>query len=64
MDPFEELERMALNAEEETVTEEQALGDHIERWQRPFNYSYADAIVHFKEQKSDLTRLRVSDEHW
>jgi hypothetical protein len=64
MDPFEELERMVLNAEEDDFSGEEPSEDEIQQWQRLFHYSYADAIEHTKEQRSDLTRVRVSDEHW
>jgi hypothetical protein len=61
MDPFEELERMALNAATEAECE--ASPDDIVRWQRLFAYSYEQAADLIEKQKSDLTRQRISNEH-
>ena len=66
MDPFEELERMALNAIDDASRgkEEEPSHDQIANWQRLFHYSYSDAIDRIQQHRSDLARMRVSDEHW
>ena len=66
MDPFEELERMALNAIDDASMskEEEPSHDQIANWQRLFHYSYSDAIDRIQQHRSDLARMRVSDEHW
>ena len=66
MDPFEELERMALNATEDSLTSttEEPSPTEIARWQLLFQYSYSDAADRIKQHRSDLARTRVSDEHW
>ncbi|MCJ1248252.1 hypothetical protein MMC30_005469 [Trapelia coarctata] len=63
MDPFEELERMALNAVAEyTLTSDaEPSHDEIERWQRLFRYSYSDAA---DQLRCNLARARITDEHW
>ena len=71
MDAFEELEKMALNASgsgsatgSSTLSEEAPSPAQISRWQKLFGYSYSDAIDCLQEYRSDLTRPRVSDDHW
>lgn len=70
MDAFEELEKMALNASgggsttASTVSEEAPSPAQVSRWQKLFGYSYSDAIDYLQEYRTDLTRSRVSDDHW
>ena len=70
MDAFEELEKMALNASgsglttASTVSEEAPSPAQVSRWQKLFGYSYSDAIDYLQEYRTDLTRPRVSDDHW
>ena len=66
MDPFEELEKMAFNAADEQGTDSipEPSVAQISRWQRLFDCSQSDAADHIKHLRSDLSRIRVSDEHW
>lgn len=65
MDPLKELERMALNVEgcdQQQIAEPTA--DEIARWQELFGYSYAEALGHIEDQRNDVARERVTDDHW
>lgn len=64
MDIFEELENMAINAANDDDEEFEPSEEEILRWQALFAYSYAEAVEQIKNQRSDYTRYRVSDEHW
>ncbi|MCJ1350181.1 MAG: hypothetical protein MMC33_000162 [Icmadophila ericetorum] len=66
MDAFEELEQMALNASGgSTATSDEAPSPaQAARWQKLFGYSLSDATDSLQEYRSDLTRTRVSDDHW
>jgi len=64
MDLFEELESMAVNAADDCDGEFQPSKEEITRWQTVFSYSYSEAIEQIKNQKSDYSRYRVSNDHW
>lgn len=66
MDPFEELEKMAFNAADEQGSDstQEPSAAQISRWQRLFSCPYSDAADRIKHLRSDLSRIRVSDEHW
>ena len=66
MDAFEELENMALNAvyEHPSSSTSEAFASQITRWQRLFHFSHSDAVNHIEQLRIDLTRMRISDEHW
>ncbi|KAL9128381.1 MAG: hypothetical protein Q9217_002935 [Psora testacea] len=65
MDPFEELERMAINATSDSQLDEDGpCADDITRWQRLFSYAYSEAKEKIEKHRSDLTRERVSEDLW
>lgn len=68
MDLFDELERMALNSAPNSGAEATDKIDAdeatIRRWKRLFLYSRADAVEAIEQWRGDLSRTRVSDEHW
>ncbi|KAL9120890.1 MAG: hypothetical protein Q9187_002557 [Circinaria calcarea] len=66
MDHFEELENMAFNAgrEQDRDSAPQPSAAQISGWQRLFNCSYSDAVDRIIQLRSDLSRVRISDEHW
>ena len=64
MDPFAELESMAVNAVDDDSVEFEPSEDEIQRWQTLFAYSYSEAVEQIKNQKGDYLRRRVSDDHW
>ena len=64
MDLFEELESMAVNAADDYDVEMEPSEREITRWQALFAYSYPEAVEQIKNQKSDYSRIRVSDDHW
>lgn len=61
MDLFaEELESMAIN-----VTEEDTISEiDLERWQKLFNLPPFEASTALEGYRQDLSRKRISDEHW
>ena len=67
MDEYElqqELEALAGNAYNDTDVRPEPIKDTISRWCKLFNLSNDDAINRVQEHRSNLTRTRVSDEHW
>jgi hypothetical protein len=65
MDLFDELEKMALNAASDLSDGLKALSkDTIFRWEKLFGYSHADAVGMIERHRGNLSRKRVSDEHW
>ncbi|KAL9614575.1 MAG: hypothetical protein Q9167_000944 [Letrouitia subvulpina] len=65
MDPFEELERMAVNATlDSQLGEDEPSRDDITRWQRLFSYEYGEAKEKIKKHRSDLARERISEDLW
>jgi len=61
-DPLEELERMARNAA--TATEDDPSDEEIERWMTLFKYDDYQARMLIQNQRRDIARERISDEHW
>ncbi|KAI9872561.1 MAG: hypothetical protein M1830_001479 [Pleopsidium flavum] len=61
-----ELENMAINAVDEEIGHEHKFCDKtIQRWQQLFGCSSRPEAVELLERhRNDLTRTRVSDEHW
>jgi hypothetical protein len=63
-----ELEAMASNAimpiAEDDNTSTEAIGVTMARWQRLFGLSPDDAVDRIMGHRQNLTRTRVSDEHW
>ena len=55
MDPFAELERMALNAQPEADSNEPSEGE-ITRWQQLFYYSRPEAADLIQEHRSNISR--------
>lgn len=65
MDPFEELERMAVNATSDNQLEEgEPCAEDIARWQRLFSYTYGEAREKIEKHRSDLGRERMSKDLW
>ena len=65
MDPFEELERMAVNATSDgQLDNDGPCADDIARWQRLFSYTYGEAREKIEKHRSDLARERVSEDLW
>lgn len=68
MDPLEELELMALNSSFATDdTKPNGLepsAEEVARWQKLFGYSKEQAIQAIDEHRADITRTRISDNHW
>lgn len=62
MDPFEELERMAQNAN--LMNGKEPDEADVERWVQLFKYDYLEAYHLLKAQRADVTREPISDEHW
>ncbi|KAF8848708.1 hypothetical protein BDZ45DRAFT_718552 [Acephala macrosclerotiorum] len=64
MDLFDELEKMALNVAEEPSEPETPSEETIHQWQKLFGYTYADASSYIERHRNDLSRKRITDEHW
>ena len=64
MEVYEALESMARNAAVEEETEYEPDAQQILTWQCLFSYTSAEAIHQIKLQRSDYSRLGVSDGHW
>ncbi|KAI4159519.1 MAG: hypothetical protein LQ342_006520 [Letrouitia transgressa] len=65
MDPFEELERMAINATSDSqLDEDEPCAEDVSRWQRLFLYKYSEAKEKIEKHRSDLARERVSEDLW
>ena len=66
MDPLEELERMAFNAESCDLfdVDTESNSDEIHRWEELFQYTQAEAIEKIQQQRYDLSRVVISDDHW
>ncbi|KAF2122117.1 hypothetical protein BDV96DRAFT_594043 [Lophiotrema nucula] len=63
---WEELERMATaaGAADAQIADESPKPDAIARWQKLFNYNPMEASSIITAQRADLTRPRITDEHW
>ena len=64
-----ELEAMADNvsiteARDDKPTGSEPMSATMARWQRLFNLSPDTAVDRIMDHRQDLTRMRVSDEHW
>jgi hypothetical protein len=64
MDLLAELEDMAANVVGEPDTDFKPEIETIKRWQRLFHYSHAEAMEHINNHRGDLSRARISEEHW
>lgn len=64
MDFLTELENMAINIGSDAAHDLQLSDSVITRWQQLFRYTRADAISRIENHRSDISRRRVSDEHW
>ena len=64
MDFFQELESMATNVTLDADTESHPSEKEITRWQTLFGYSHQEAIDHLEALQHDLSRYRVSNDHW
>lgn len=64
MDLFAELESMAVSAAEDCDVEYEPAEEGVTIWQTLFTYSYSEAVEQIKNQKSDYSRYRVSNDHW
>ncbi|KAF2675896.1 hypothetical protein K458DRAFT_447777 [Lentithecium fluviatile CBS 122367] len=60
-----EVERMAqaASAQDEQLADEHSPGA-MARWQRLFGYTPVEAMHLIKQQHEDVTRDRITDEHW
>jgi hypothetical protein len=61
-----ELERMALAASSSDALESESFPTDVQmaRWQKLFGYTRREAFDLIKAHRADLTRTRISDEHW
>src|SRR5271154_5944937 len=65
MDLLSELENMAYIVDDSNAGLELKLPNSvIIRWQQLFCYTRAEAISRIEQHRSNLSRERVSDEHW
>lgn len=64
MDLLNELEAMAYNAVSISDSDFAIPAQTVSRWQSLFGYSAEEAIAHVEQHRADLTRPRVSDQHW
>ncbi|MCJ1420482.1 hypothetical protein MMC32_006839 [Xylographa parallela] len=65
MDCHEELERLALNAEEEPPSlDHEPSAEEIARWVHLFHYSPSTATSLIQQQRNGPTRTKVSNAHW
>lgn len=55
---------MAVNASDECDVDFEPSEEEISRWQTLFAYLYSEAKDHIKNQRSDYSRYRVSNDHW
>ncbi|KAF2129779.1 hypothetical protein P153DRAFT_356466 [Dothidotthia symphoricarpi CBS 119687] len=63
---WEELERMAqaADAADAHLASHHPTKDTIERWKDLFGYSHMEAVQLIGNQRGDVTRERITDEHW
>ena len=66
MDPFDEVERMALNADtgDTSPSCDEPSSIDIQRWQNLFSYSHNEAVEKLKQHRADLSRPRISANLW
>lgn len=63
MNLFNELDGMAVNAADDCGVEFEPSEEDVMRWKTLFAYSYAETFEKIKNQKSDYSRERVSNDH-
>ncbi|KAF2827439.1 hypothetical protein CC86DRAFT_455101 [Ophiobolus disseminans] len=63
---WEEVERMAMamSAEDAQIANQYPTPDTIECWKKLFRYSHMEAVRLIGDQRGDVTRERISDDHW
>ncbi|KAH6873007.1 hypothetical protein BKA58DRAFT_158491 [Alternaria rosae] len=63
---WDELERMAhaASASDAQIASQYPAQESIERWMRLFGYSRIDAVRLISDQRGDVTRQRITDDHW
>ncbi|KAF2788390.1 hypothetical protein K505DRAFT_353236 [Melanomma pulvis-pyrius CBS 109.77] len=63
---WEEVERMAqaASAADAQIADEYPQPETITRWKRLFGYSHMETVHLISKQRSDVTRERITDEHW
>lgn len=63
---WEEVERMAQAASvaDAQIADEYPQPETIARWKRLFGYSHMEAVHLISKQRGDVTRERITDEHW
>ena len=67
MDPFEELERMAVNAktnDDSACPDDELSLEQVANWQRIFHYSHTQAILKIKEHRANIARPIIPNELW
>jgi hypothetical protein len=55
---------MATSVVHEPGTDAEPKNETVKRWQRLFQYSFTEATECIKRHQRNLSRARVSDEHW
>ncbi|KAF1843986.1 uncharacterized protein K460DRAFT_408302 [Cucurbitaria berberidis CBS 394.84] len=63
---WEEVERMAVAAstDDARLASEYPTPETTKRWRRLFGYSQMEAVKLIGDQRGDVTRERITDEHW
>ncbi|KAF2033231.1 hypothetical protein EK21DRAFT_86353 [Setomelanomma holmii] len=63
---WEELERLATaaSANDAQIANQYPSPDTIERWKKLFGYSHMEAVRLIGDQRGDVTRERITDDHW
>ncbi|OAK95010.1 hypothetical protein IQ06DRAFT_284998 [Phaeosphaeriaceae sp. SRC1lsM3a] len=63
---WEELERMAIaaSANDAQIANQYPTPETIGRWTRLFGYSHMEAVRLIGDQRADVTRERITDDHW
>ncbi|KAF2641221.1 hypothetical protein P280DRAFT_542367 [Massarina eburnea CBS 473.64] len=63
---WDEVERMAqaASAADALIAGEYPSADTIQRWKKLFGYSDMEATQLVSQQRADVTRERISDDHW
>src|SRR5215471_18739572 len=64
MDILSELELMAANVEESNDLDTDIVEGDLERWKMLFDLNTKEAENCIREHRANLTRYRISDEHW
>ncbi|KAJ4365856.1 hypothetical protein N0V83_008478 [Neocucurbitaria cava] len=63
---WEEVERMATaaSADDAQLASQYPTPETVERWTHLFGYSYMEAVKLISDQRGDVTRERITDDHW